>query len=357
MKMSHPTINKILIIGPSWIGDMVMAQSLFIALKADNPTVIIDVLALAWTKPLLDRMPEVNQAITMPVSHGVFGWGMRKKIGIKLRQNKYDQAIVLPNSWKSALIPWFAKIPLRTGWRGEMRYGLLNDIRTLDKLTLPMMVQHYVSLAYPESQAQAAPSYPAPMMVAKPVILDLVPVLKENQQRLILCPGAEFGPAKQWPAEHYAKVASQLIQQNWQVVILGSQADKNIAYEITSKIDIPLKESIYNLCGKTELQDAIDLLATADTVISNDSGLMHITAALHIPLIAIYGPTSPSFTPPLANNAHIVQLDVDCGPCFQRTCPEQHHRCMQNIDSKQVVTLIEKMTSSPIDTGDSDGPD
>jgi lipopolysaccharide heptosyltransferase II len=341
--MTRPTtINKILIIGPSWIGDMVMAQSLFIALKADNPTVIIDVLALAWTKPLLDRMPEVNQAIEMPISHGVFGWGMRKKLGRELQQHNYDQAIVLPNSWKSALIPWFAKIPLRTGWRGEMRYGLLNDIRILDKLALPMMVQRYVSLAYLSSQAHAAPSYPAPLMVAKNSISTLVPNLESNQKRLILCPGAEFGPAKQWPAKSYAEVATQLLEQGWQVLILGSQADHTIANDITSKIDTPLKESIYNLCGKTELQDAIDILATADSVISNDSGLMHITAALHTPLIAIYGPTSPNFTPPLADNAHIVQLDVDCGPCFQRTCPEHHHRCMRDISSAQVIALIQK---------------
>jgi len=355
--MTHPTINKILIIGPSWIGDMVMAQSLFIALKADNPTVIIDVLALAWTKPLLDRMPEVNQAIPMPVSHGVFAWGLRKKIGVTLQQNKYDQAIVLPNSWKSALIPWFAKIPLRTGWRGEMRYGLLNDIRKLDKLALPMMVQRYVSLAYPSSQSHIAPSYPAPLMVANPIVSKLIPELKPNQKRLILCPGAEFGPAKQWPAKHYAQVANQLIQQGWQVIILGSQADRAIASEITSTIPSEQAHSSFNLCGKTELQDAIDLLATADIVISNDSGLMHITAALHTPLVAIYGPTSPDFTPPLADNAQIVQLEVDCGPCFQRTCPKQHHQCMKNINSEQVINLIQQMNTTTLGTDISDGPD
>jgi len=344
--MTRPaTINKILIIGPSWIGDMVMAQSLFIALKADNPTVIIDVLALAWTKPLLDRMPEVNQAIEMPISHGVFGWGMRKKLGRELRQHNYDQAIVLPNSWKSALIPWFAKIPLRTGWRGEMRYGLLNDIRILDKLALPMMVQRYISLAYLSSQAHVSPSYPVPLMVAKPVNSNLIPELQSNQKRLIICPGAEFGPAKQWPAKSYAEVATQFLQHGWQVLILGSQADNTIANDITSKVDTPLKKSIYNLCGKTELQDAIDLLATADNVISNDSGLMHIAAALHKPLVAIYGPTSPNFTPPLADNARIVQINVDCGPCFQRTCPENHHRCMQDIKSQRIIELIIKMTT------------
>jgi len=339
--MTRPTtINKILIIGPSWIGDMVMAQSLFIALKADNPTVVIDVLALAWTKPLLDRMPEVNQAIEMPISHGVFGWGMRKKLGRELRQHNYDQAIVLPNSWKSALIPWFAKIPLRTGWRGEMRYGLLNDIRILDKLALPMMVQRYVSLAYPSSQSHVAPSYPAPSMVAKKSISTLVPNLESNQKRLILCPGAEFGPAKQWPAKSYAEVATQLLEQGWQVLILGSKADKTIADEIISEIPSQFKDRTFNLCGETELQEAIDLLATATAVVSNDSGLMHITAALQTPLIAVYGPTSPSFTPPLANNAYIEQIDVDCGPCFQRICPEGHHKCLRNISSQTISNKI-----------------
>jgi len=333
-------INKILIVGPSWIGDMVMAQSLFKAIKADNPEVIIDVLALAWTKPLLDRMPEVNNAITMPISHGVFGWNMRKELGHELRKEQYDQAIVLPNSWKSALIPWFANIPIRTGWRGEMRYGLLNDIRALDKQALLMMVQRYVSLAYPASQSHAAPSYPAPLMVAEIPNSNFQFPLSAKQKRLVFCPGAEFGSAKQWPATHYAELANSLLQQGWQLLILGSEADKIIAEDIVKNIDSSHQTSVFNLCGKTQLSDAIDLIGTADQVVSNDSGLMHITAALQSPLVAIYGPTSPSFTPPLASNAHIVQIEVDCGPCFQRECPEQHHRCMRDISSKTLLTKI-----------------
>ena len=336
-------INKILIIGPSWIGDMVMAQSLFKALKADNPNVLIDVLALEWTKPLLDRMPEVNEAITMPITHGVFAWNMRKKLGHKLRQEHYNQSIVLPNSWKSALIPWFANIPVRTGWRGEMRYGLLNDIRTLDKEALPLMVQRYVSLAYPASQSHLAPSHPMPLMIAEmPSSNNQIP-LTPQQKRLIFCPGAEFGPAKQWPATHYAELANALLAQGWQLLILGSEADKAIADQITELIENPAPEAIFNLCGKTALSDAIDLLGTADLVISNDSGLMHIAAALQKPLIALYGPTSPSFTPPLAHNAHIIQRDIDCGPCFQRSCPEGHHRCMQELESTQIFRLIDKL--------------
>jgi len=319
---------KILIIGPSWIGDMVMAQSLFIALKAEHNHCLIDVLALAWTKPLLDRMPEVNKAIPMPISHGVFGLKMRYSIGKQLQATKYDQAIVLPNSWKSALIPWFATIPKRTGWKGEARYGLLNDIRTLNKQALPMMVQRFVSLVYPRSQSHIAPDYPVPKMVANSSVFNILPLMVE-QKRLILCPGAEFGPAKQWPAKSYAEVASVLIEQGWQVLVLGSKADKTIADEIENLVTNKDDTKLINLCGLTELHEAIDLLDTADAVISNDSGLMHIAAALQKNLVVIYGPTSPNFTPPLSQNAHFLQIDVDCGPCFQRTCPQMYARYKQ----------------------------
>jgi heptosyltransferase-2 len=332
-------VNKILIVGPSWVGDMVMAQSLFIALKDNNPEVQIDVLAMDWTRPLLQRMPEVNRAISMPVSHGVFGWSMRRKLGKELAEHGYDQAIVLPNSWKSALIPWFAGIPVRTGWLGEMRYGLLNDIRMLDKLALPMMVQRFVSLAYPASQSQAAPSYKAPLMQAEPVSSSVNPHREPDQKRLILCPGAEFGPAKQWPPAHYAQLAESLLQQGWQVLVLGSKADQATAGQIAADIRSNPSQ-FYNLAGKTKLEQAIDLLDTADWVVSNDSGLMHIAAALQRPLVVLYGPTSPAFTPPLADNAHILQIDVDCGPCFQRHCPEGHHRCMQDLSINSVLSVI-----------------
>lgn len=333
--MSESHVSKVLIIGPSWVGDMVMAQSLFIALKADNPDVQIDVLAMDWTRPLLQRMPEVNQAISMPISHGVFGWSMRRTLGKQLAKNNYDQAIVLPNSWKSALIPWFAGIPIRTGWQGEMRYGLLNDIRQLDEEALPMMVQRFVSLAYPASQSHAAPSYQPPLMHANPVRKTLNPEIQSGQKRLILCPGAEFGPAKQWPPEYYAELASRMLKAGWQVLVLGSKADQATAEEIAKNIK-GQEDQFLNLTGQTQLEDAIDLLATADWVVSNDSGLMHIAAALQRPLVVVYGPTSPAFTPPLSDNSHILQIDVDCGPCFQRTCPEGHHKCMRDLTVKQV---------------------
>lgn len=338
--MPQQRINKILIVGPSWVGDMVMAQSLFKALKSDNPSLQIDVLAMAWTRPLLQRMPEVSNAIAMPLSHGVFGWSMRRKLGKELARHNYDQAIVLPNSWKSALIPWFAGIPIRTGWRGEMRYGLLNDIRKLDKQALPMMVQRFVSLAYPATESHAAPSYQAPMMEPFPVSDDINPYLKPDQKRLILCPGAEFGPAKQWPPEYYAEVANNLLDQGWQVIVLGSKADQKTAAQIESAIAQAHQSEFVNLTGQTQLEQAIDLLGTADWVISNDSGLMHIAAALQRPLVAIYGPTSTAFTPPLADNAHILQIDIECSPCFERECPLGHHRCMRDLSVSSVIRKI-----------------
>lgn len=334
--MSAP--HDILIIGPSWVGDMVMAQSLFAALKQRHPDANIDVLAPEWTRPLLARMPEVREAISMPVTHGVFGWKQRRQIGLGLRSKNYDQSIVLPNSWKSALIPWFANIPQRTGWLGEMRYWLLNDARKLDKKALPMMVQRFVSLAYPATQSRIAPDYLPPKMIAETISSELNPSKLDEQKRLVLCPGAEFGPAKQWPASHYAGLGEKLTQQGWQILIMGSKADASVGEEIVAGITD--KQNVINLCGKTQLGEAIDLMATADQVVSNDSGLMHIAAALNKPLVAIYGPTSPAFTPPLSDNARLVQIPIECSPCFKRTCPLGHHKCMQDISSARIAEII-----------------
>ncbi|HAO25207.1 MAG TPA: lipopolysaccharide heptosyltransferase II, partial [Methylophaga sp.] len=240
-------------------------------------------------------------------------------------------------------IPWFANIPQRTGWLGEMRYGLLNDPRKLNKQRLPLMVQRFVALAHPASQAHIAPDFLPPKMIAEAVSSELNPAKLAEQKRLVLCPGAEFGPAKQWPTSHYAALGELLTQQGWQVLIMGSKADAVTGEQIVAGITD--KQNVINLCGKTQLGEAIDLIATADQVVSNDSGLMHIAAALQKPLIAIYGPTSPAFTPPLSDNATILQIPVDCGPCFQRTCPEGHHKCMQDIQPEQVLRQLQSSTS------------
>lgn len=337
------TKKKYLIIGPSWVGDMVMAQSLFKALNKQSPSSSIDVLAPAWSRPILERMPEVNKAIDMPLGHGRFGWSERRQLGHSLRSQAYDHAIVLPNSWKSALIPWFAKIPVRTGWLGELRYGLLNDIRKLQKDVLPLMVQRFVALAYAQgSHYEVEPDQcPAPLLMVdqsnKSALLSQFS-LTQDRPVLVLCPGAEFGPAKQWPAAHYAVLAEAVVEQGWQVWLMGSAADADIASEIRAKAG-KLAE-IHNLCGKTSLEQAIDLMSLADQVVSNDSGLMHIASALNRPLVALYGATSPQFTPPLSVAAKVLSIDVDCGPCFKRECPFGHHRCMRDLPPEKVIKTI-----------------
>ncbi|MGJ0486202.1 MAG: lipopolysaccharide heptosyltransferase II [Methylomicrobium sp.] len=336
--------NKILVVGPSWVGDMVMAQSLFIALKSVDPACRIDVLAPAWTFPLLDRMPEVSRSIAMPLSHGQFGLAERIKLGRQLRSEAYSQAIVLPNSWKSALVPFFANIPRRTGYIGECRWGLLNDARRLDKQTLTMTVQRFVALALPKNASQP-PDYPIPAIPLDPA--RQMAVVEKFQVEtgvniLALCPGAEYGPAKRWPSGHFAELARTKIADGWQVWLFGSEKDKAVAAEINQMAG----GTCMNFVGRTKLDEAVDLLSLATAVVSNDSGLMHLAAALDKPLIAIYGSSDPGFTPPLHAKAQIVSLHLDCAPCFKRTCPlypethPDHACCLSGVSPAQILTLL-----------------
>jgi len=333
--------TKILIVGPSWVGDMVMAQSLFQTLKQAEPEFEIDVLAPEWSFALLARIPEVSEAIAMPLTHGQFGWSERVNLGKSLRSKNYSQAIVLPNSWKSALIPFFANIPKRTGYIGECRWGLLNDARKLDKASLTMTVQRFVALGLP-SDAAMPPHYPIPALNVSVDNQNAVSEklkLKNTKPVLALCPGAEYGEAKRWPAGHFAEVARRKIAGGWQVWLLGSAKDKPVAEQINAVAD--------GLCmdftGNTELGEAVDLLSLADVVVSNDSGLMHVAAALDKKLIALYGSSDPGFTPPLNAKAHILTLALPCSPCFKRECPleqESHMACLAEIKPESVLELI-----------------
>ncbi|GMG87876.1 lipopolysaccharide heptosyltransferase II [Biformimicrobium ophioploci] len=343
-QQKHP--SRILIVGPSWVGDMVMAQSLFIQLKQLHPEALIDVLAPAWSRPLLERMPEVHASIEMPVGHGKLDLGKRRRLGHWLRQHNYDQAILLPNSLKSALVPFFAGIPLRTGWRGEMRYGLLNDIRLLNKQRYPLMVQRFVALALPPGAALPE-ALPRPALVAQDRFEALAQEFGLNRERpvLALCPGAEFGPAKRWPEAHYAEVAASKIAEGWQVWLLGSGKDRDVCADIIERQSDEARSYCENLAGRTQLADAIDLLAQADAVVSNDSGLMHIAAALGRPLAVVYGSTSPDFTPPLAEKVRILSIEVECGPCFQRECPLGHMKCLQELPPQRALDALDELCS------------
>jgi len=323
---------------------MIMAQALFITIKR-QPDVIIDVLAPSWSSSILKCMPEVRRCLEMPLGHGQLGLCVRRRIGKSLRTEHYNQAIILPNSFKSALIPFWAAIPVRTGWRGEMRYGLLNDIRTLNKEQLPLMVERFMALGLP-AHAHIPSELPKPNFH-----VDLAKVnsslhrhrLQIDKPVLGICPGAEFGPSKQWPAGYYSEVALHRIKNGWQVWLFGSEKDRQITTEIINYIPTQHQHSLCNLAGETSLGDAVDLLSLTSAVITNDSGLMHIAAALSRPLIALYGSTSTSHTPPMSINSEALWLDLECSPCFKRTCPLGHHNCMNQLDPSYVISALEQL--------------
>ena len=335
-------IEKILILGPAWVGDMVLAQSLFKTLKTNRPDCIIDVAAPAWTLPLLERMPEVSGKIALPFKHGELAFWQRISFGRSLKNTGYSQAIILTNSFKSALLPWAAAIPKRTSFLGEMRYGLVNDVRPLDKNKLKKTVERFVFLGldYNQSLPQALPN---PQLISNKnnalVALKKLGVAEPNSKILGLCPGAEYGEAKRWSAEYYAEVANDVLKKGWQVWLFGSGKDMSV----TMRINQLTQNQCLDLGGKTKLGEAIDLMALCDTVVSNDSGLMHIAAALNIKLIAIFGSSDPYHTPPMSSKAVIEYLGLDCSPCFKRECPlagDAHLRCLSDIKPKQIGIKI-----------------
>ncbi|NLS13553.1 lipopolysaccharide heptosyltransferase II [Vibrio sp. SM6] len=351
---------KFLIIGPSWVGDMVMSQSLYTTLKQQHPNATIDVLAPAWCKPILERMPEVNRAIEMPLGHGDFNFLGRRELGRSLRSEHYDHAYVLPNSAKSALIPWFANIATRTGWKGEMRYGLLNDLRP-NKKAFQYMVERYVALAYPKNKMTGSSALGGLANLPRPMLRvdsDLQQAamskfsLTSNRPIVGLCPGAEFGPAKKWPERHYAAVAEALCQQGHQIWLFGSAKDLDSCNNIKKLVSDDLQTQVHVLAGQTSLVEAIDLLGACHTVVSNDSGLMHVAAAVGCRVVAIYGSTSPKYTPPLAENVAMVHTDIECRPCFKRECPLTHLDCLNKLMPQQVLDAIKGLAVSPTTNAD-----
>ncbi len=333
--------NNILVVGPSWVGDMVMAQSLFKALH-DQGSCRITVLAPEWTRPLTALMPEVAAAISLPFAHGELRVRERHRLGRELIGRRFQRAIVLPNSYKSALIPYWARIPQRTGYRGEMRYGLLNDIRRLDRERLTLTVQRFVALGLPAEQQHTVPDFVPPRLTVEPAQMaqtrHRLQLATPTGRLLALCPGAEFGPAKRWPTEHFAALAQHYAAQGWTVWLLGSNHDQ----PLTSAITRQAPEACIDLAGKTSLADAIDLLSSADTVVSNDSGLMHVATALGRHVVALYGSSSPLFTPPLGDNATALHLGLECSPCFKRECPLGHFRCLRELTPSQVTAAIDR---------------
>lgn len=341
MKSASISPKKILIISPAWIGDIVIAQSLYKYIKHRDSEIIIDVLAPTWSHELYSVMPEINEVFTMPLGHSQLQLKKRWQLGIGLRKRKYHQAIILPNSWKSAIIPFSARIPIRTGWLGEMRFGLLNDWRILNKKNYPLMVQRFLVLGNTKILANKnldwQPYQPRLEVLINPEDTKFKNLsLTKKKPILILCPGAAYGPAKCWPAKYFAEIANYKKSKGWQIVLLGSKSDEPMGRNIQKLT----KNACTNLIGKTSLLEALNVLSFSTLVISNDSGLMHLTAALDRPLIALYGSSSPEFTPPLSEKAKIIYLKLSCSPCFERECPLIHFKCLKQLTPQIVLNAI-----------------
>jgi heptosyltransferase II len=334
---------KVLVVGPSWVGDMVMAQALYRLLARRDPKPEVHVLAPTWSLPLIARMPEVARGIELPLGHGELKLGVRRSIGLRLRGEGFEQAIVLPRSLKSALVPWFAKIPRRTGFRGEFRYGLLNDVRRLDA-RLDQTVKRFVALG---GDPTGEPPRALPRDLHPKLAIDAANVdrlrrkhgLTDGARIVALMPGAEYGPAKRWPAASYAALAYALAHAGTHVLVLGSDKERPIGEEIRAAA---ASERVRNLCGATTLADVVDVVAAADVAVSNDSGLLHVAAATGTHVVAIYGSSSPTFTPPLAVATTVLYRGIECSPCFARECPLGHLRCLHEISVRDVLTAVER---------------
>lgn len=329
---------RLLVVAPNWIGDALLAQPLLALLRERHPGAVIDAIAPAWTAPVLARMPEIGTVVPTRFEHGELALGARWRLGRGLR-NRYDAAWVLPNSFKSALVPWFAGIPRRVGYVGEQRYGLLNVRHGLDAARVPLMADRYAQLAVAPGEAVPRP-LPAVRLAVDAANRDAAVArlgLALDRPVVAFCPGAEFGPAKRWPARHFAALAQSLVERGRAVWLFGSGKDRDAARAIVAAVP---EAGIVDLCGRTDLAAAIDLLSLAEAVVANDSGLMHVASALGRPLVALYGSSSPEHTPPLDPRARLLWLKPDCSPCFRRECPLGHFKCMNDLAPQQVLAAL-----------------
>ena len=390
---------KALIVAPAWVGDLVMSQVLVQVLEHEHPGIEIHLVAPPATAPLADRLPGLAGVHELAVGHGEPGLRRRFRMARALRRHDFQVAYVLPNSFKSALLPWWAGIPRRMGWHGEARYLVLTDRRRLDTNRYPRMVDRFASLATageqrppvdvcrrpsrapaampqdpdtrgeikPRNQADDAPppadGWPQDGLQGcfQPPVVDdapppdawLQPELRVDEanrtsalQRLglgqrkpitVLCPGAEYGAAKRWPAGHFAAVARNRLRAGHAVWLMGSAGDAEVARRIAGAAP-----GVSDLTGRTSLPDAVDLLSLADAVVTNDSGLMHVACALGRRVVAVFGSTSPEFTPPLSPHATVIEDQLDCRPCFRRECPLQHLDCLRGIAPERVLVALEE---------------
>lgn len=338
---------NVLVVAPNWIGDAIMAQPFLRLLAYRLPGARITALAPPHVAPVLDAMPEVERVIVEDFQHGSLQWGKRLATARRLRTQAFARAYVLPNSLKSALVPWLARIPLRIGYAGEARVGLLNRrLPNPPEGARAPMVEFYAALA-------AERGLPVPKLDAmgtdRPrLLLDEAAVAIAKAKfvggaRLAIgfCPGAEYGPAKRWPTRHFARLAELIVERhpNASIVCIGGTKDRAIADEIVAGS----RADVLNLCGQTKLDEALALMKSMRAIVTNDSGLMHAAAALDVPLVALYGSTDPTHTPPHHRLARIERIDIACSPCFKRTCPLGHFRCMNDLAPERIAQALEPL--------------
>ncbi|NNU44653.1 lipopolysaccharide heptosyltransferase II [Ramlibacter montanisoli] len=325
-------MSRSLVIAPQWIGDAVMTEPLLRRLRARGERLTVG--ALPWVAPVYRAMPQVDEVIEFPFRHGGLQFKARRTLGKEL-QGRFDTAYVLPNSLKSALLPFLASIPRRVGYLGEARVGLLTH-RLKNPGDKPPMVAFYSALSGESGLEQDRPQLTLP-----PAQVDEV-LRAQGLARgayVVMAPGAEFGPAKRWP--HFGGLAALLDRP---VVLLGSAKEAGLCEEIRAQAP----ERCRNLAGQTSLLEAFALIAGAGHVVSNDSGLMHVAAAFGVPQVALFGSSSPLHTPPLSERAQVVWLKqdplymppLDCAPCFQRECPLGHFRCLKDVSPQRVKALL-----------------
>ena len=333
-------MKRSLIVAPQWIGDAVMSEPLLARLAARGEH--ITVAALPWVAPVYRAMPQVGDVIELPFAHGRLDWAQRKRIAAELR-GRFDAAYVLPNSLKSALIPWLARIPLRVGYVGESRFVLLNR-RLANPGGRPPMVAFYSALAggTPASGERPTLAFPESTLEAATHAAGVAP-----GGFWAFAPGAEYGPAKCWPAERYAELARALHERHGlPVLLLGSGKEAALCGQIAAAAPGACRV----LAGQTSLIDAMALIAAARGVVSNDSGLMHVAAAFGVPQVAVFGSTSPEHTPPLNPRARVLwlkqELQLDCAPCFDRVCRFGHTRCLTGVSSPRVEAALRAATGS-----------
>jgi heptosyltransferase II len=329
-------VGNSLVIAPQWIGDAVMTEPLLRRLRARGERLAVG--ALPWVAPVYQAMPQVDEVIEFPFQHGGLQFKARRAIAGQV-EGRFDTAYVLPNSLKSALLPFLASIPRRVGYLGEARVGLLTH-RLKNPKARPPMVAFYSALSGEKEGLEN--DRPQLQLPAGQVNAALAALALQAGGYYVFAPGAEYGTAKRWPAIHFAELARTL---DVPVVLLGSGKEAELCQEIAGAAG---HGTCLNLAGKTPLLQAFALIAAARAVVSNDSGLMHVAAAFGVPQVAVFGSSSPLHTPPLNDKAQVLWLKqdagyqppLDCSPCFQRECPLGHTRCLYDITPQRVLAAL-----------------